>query len=169
MTETKQQIPLGRVNGLYGVQGWVKIYSYTDPITNIFNYTPWQVEKNGQWHTISICASKTLNKGLVAQFTNCHNRDEASDWLDAEIAVYRAQLPPSTEGEYYWTDLIGLTVKDLDDRILGRVDRLLETGANDVLVVVGEKEQLIPFLLDKTIKQIDLMTGILQVDWDPDF
>jgi 16S rRNA processing protein RimM len=169
MTDGKRRVPLGRVSGVYGVQGWVKIYSYTDPITNIFKYTPWQVQKDGQWHTVVARAGKTHHKGLIAQLTQCDSRDEASHWLNAEIAVYREQLPPSNREEYYWIDLIGLTVKNIDQKVLGQIDHVLATGANDVLVVKGKTEQLIPFLLDKTIKQVDLTNGILQVDWDTDF
>lgn len=169
MTEIKQRIPLGRIHGIYGVQGWVKIYSYTDPLTNIFNYTPWQVKKNGQWHTVAVLEGRTHHKGLIAQLVNCYSRDEAIYWLDTEITVYREQLPPPIAGEYYWTDLIGLTVKNIEHEIFGQIDQILETGANDVLVVKGKREYLIPFLLNKTIKQVDLTNGILQVDWDTDF
>lgn len=169
MTEIKRRIPLGRICGIHGVQGWVKIYSYTDPLTNIFKYTPWQVKKNGQWHTVAVLEGKTHHKGLIAQLVNCYNRDEAIYWLDTEIAVYREQLPPPLAGEYYWTDLVGLTVKNVEHEILGQIDQVLETGANDVLVVKGKREYLIPFLLNKTIKQVDLTNGILQVDWDTDF
>lgn len=164
-----KRLLLGRINGLYGIRGWVKIYSYTDPITNIFNYNPWQVKINNRWQTSTVLENKTHHKGLIARFEQCVDRETASRWLNAEIAIHRSQLPPPVEGEYYWIDLIGLAVINLDQKILGQVSNLMETGANDVLIVKGDKERLIPFLLNRTIKRVDIQAGFLQVDWEPDF
>lgn len=169
MSTERPRIILGYINGLYGIQGWVKIYSYTRPLTNIFNYNPWQVKVREQWQTVSFREGRTHGKGLVAHLEPCHDRNEALRWLNAEIAVYREQLPPTAEDDYYWADLIGLTVINSENRTLGQIVQLLETGANDVLVVKGEREHLIPFLLNHSIKQIDLTRGLVHVDWSTDF
>lgn len=163
------RIVLGKISGLYGVQGWMKIFSYTRPIANILNYSPWQLCQYGQWQTVSVGEGKTHGKGIIARLETIHDRDEAAGLLGADIAIYREQLPPTQENEYYWADLIGLTVINQEGITLGQVDYLLETGANDVLVLRGERERLIPFLLDQVVIEVDLAQHQLRVDWDADF
>lgn len=163
------RVILGRISGLYGVRGWVKVFSYTSPITNILNYSPWQLCQHGQWQTVSVCEAQAHGKGIIAHLESIHDRDEAAGLLGAEIAVSRSQLPSPPEGEYYWMDLIGLMVVNSDGVTLGQVDHLLETGANDVLVVKGEREHLIPFLPERVILDVDLVQRVLQVDWDENF
>jgi 16S rRNA processing protein RimM len=160
---------LGRINGLYGIRGWLKVYSYTSPITNIFNYSPWQLCLHGQWQTVSVCEKKTHGKGIIVRLESIHDRNEAARLLGADIAVYRSQLPTAPEDEYYWADLIGLTVINREGITLGQVDHLLETGANDVLVLKGERERLIPFLLRRVVLEVDLTQRVLRVDWNVDF
>lgn len=169
MSEQPTRVLLGRISGLFGVQGWVKVFSYTSPIVNILNYSPWQLCQQGQWQTVSVCEGKAHGKGIIARLESIHNRDEAARLIDADIAVEREQLPQIAEGEYYWTDLIGLTVINQEGITLGQVDYLLETGANDVLVIKGERERLIPFVLSHTVLDINLAQRILQVDWEVDF
>lgn len=159
---------LGKINGLYGVQGWVKVFSYTDPLINIFNYSPWQLCQQGQQQTV-IYEGQVQGKGLIARLSGCHTRDEAACFLGAEIAIERTQLPSLTEGEYYWADLVGLKVFNQQDVFLGEVDYVLATGANDVLVLKGERERLIPFVLEYVILVVDLKEKMLRVDWDEDF
>jgi 16S rRNA processing protein RimM len=164
-----EKVRLGKINGLYGVQGWVKIFSYTSPIANILCYSPWLIGQQGQWQTVDVAAGRRQGKGLVAKLASCHDRDQAMALLGAEIAIYRTQLPPPQADEYYWVDLIGLTVLNRQGLALGQVDHLIETGANDVLVVKGEKEYLIPFLREQVILKVDLSNRLLQVDWDATF
>jgi 16S rRNA processing protein RimM len=118
---------------------------------------------------MSVCEGQAHGKGIIARLESIHDRDEAARLLGAEIAVNREQLPPAPEGEYYWADLIGLTVQNHKGITLGQVDHLLETGANDVLVVKGDRERLIPFLLEQVILDVDLAQRLLRVDWDEDF
>lgn len=169
MMSQSAQVFLGKINGLYGIHGWVKVFSYTDPLTNIFNYSTWQLCQQGRWQTVTVYEGQVQGKGLIARLAGCHTRDEAACFLGAEIAVDRAQLPPLMEGEYYWADLLGLKVFNQQGVFLGEVDYLLETGANDVLVLKGESERLIPFVLEHVILAVDLTQKILQVDWDEDF
>jgi 16S rRNA processing protein RimM len=167
-TET-QRLVIGRINGLYGVRGWVKVYSYTDPITNILDYSPWQLWQHGAWHSVKLQQGQAHGKGIIAQLEGCFDRDQAARLLGAEIAILREHLPPPPPDEYYWSDLIGLTVVNQAEQTLGVVERLLETGAHDVLVVQGERERLIPFVLERIVLAVDLTARRIQVDWDADF
>ncbi len=160
---------VGRIVGLYGIQGWVKIRSHTQPPENILNYQPWMLGTHGQWREVRIQAGRVHGKGIVAQVAGSEDRDAARGLIGADIAVYRRQLPAVEPDRYYWTDLVGLEVLDLGGRSLGKVDHLMATGANDVLVVRGERERLIPFIKDQVIKEVDLDRGILTADWDADF
>lgn len=163
------RVTLGQINGLYGIQGWVKVFSYTAPKTNILNYSSWQLYYQDSWHVHTMCAGQAQGKGLIAQLSGCQTRDQAAQLLGAEIAIDRQQLPTLNAEEYYWTDLIGLQVINQDDIHLGQVAHLFATGANDVLVLSGERERLIPFLLDSVILEIDLTQRRLRVDWDAHF
>ena len=86
----------------------------------------------------------------------------------ADVAVHRRQLPAAEAGRYYWVDLIGLSVVNREGIALGTVIALMETGANDVLVVQGERERLIPFVLGRVVLDVDLEAGVIEVDWLPD-
>ena len=108
-------------------------------------------------------------KGVVARLADCIDRDQAQALTGREIGIARDELPAAQPGEYYWHDLQGLSVVTLAGEPLGTVDHLLETGANDVLVVEGERERLIPFVMDQVIVRVDLDKGEIQVDWDKDF
>ncbi len=158
-------ITVGNINGLHGVQGWVKVFSYTDPISNILDYSPWQL----QGKTLQLLSGQVHGKGIIAQLDSINERDAAALLLGSDIMVYRDQLPAEQENEYYWTDLIGLTVTNCENIILGQVDHLMETGANDVLVVKGEQQRMIPFVLQHVVIKVDLTQRTMLVDWDADF
>lgn len=166
---------LGKITAVYGVKGWVKIYSYTDPIENIFNYSPWRLKMNGSFKPIEVETGKRHGKGLIAKLSGVNDRDLAQTYCGFEIVADADQLPELDEGEYYWNQLQNLLVYTESDQLLGKVSHLLETGANDVLVVKGtadsidQKERLLPYLPDQVIKKIDLETGTIRVDWDPEF
>ncbi len=162
-------VVLGRVSGVYGVRGWVKIFSYTEPRENILQYDSWQVGRNNQWRIERVASGKPHGKGVIAQITGYEDRDAAAKLVGQEIAVQRNRLPVPEEGEYYWADLEGLRVLNLEGIELGVVDHLLATGANDVLVVKGDRERLIPFLLDQVVVKVQLEQGWIEVDWDPEF
>ena len=164
-----ERVILGKIAGVYGVRGWVKVFSETKPRENIFSYTPWQIRIKGQWQTIKVVEGKPHGKGLVAHLQSYDDRDFATQLVGAEIAIYKTQLPEAAEGEYYWADLVGLKVITADGQTLGQVDHLFETGANDVLVVRGDRERLIPFVQGQYIHEVDLDAGEIRVDWDPEF
>ena len=172
-TTDPDMILLGRVSGLFGVKGWIKVYSDTEPRDNILNYSPWYLQCEGEWQPFKVIAGKPHGKGIVAHLANCPNRDAAAELIGSTIAIRRDQLPAAGEDEYYWSDLRGLKVTTTQGVELGQVVNLMETGANDVLVVreTGEagRERLIPFIRHQVIRDIDLEDGILTVDWDPEF
>jgi 16S rRNA processing protein RimM len=162
-------VVLGRLSGLYGVQGWLKVFSDTEPREGIIKYPDWWVRQQGGWKRMRVEQGRRHGKGVVVKLEGIDNRDAAAKLLNAEVAVDRNTLPETAPGEFYWTDLEGLTVVCVDGTELGRVDHLIETGANDVLVVTGERERLIPYIPEQVIKQIDLEQGRMVVDWDPEF
>jgi len=160
---------MGRVSGLFGVQGWVKVYSYTEPRKGILDYSPWFIRRAGEWEQHELRAGHPQGKGLVVHLQDFDDRDQAAQLLGCDIAVRRDQLPRLGAGEYYWSDLEGLRVENLDGVELGRISHLFETGANDVIVVQGRREYLIPYTWGMAVRKIDLAMGLMVVDWDPDF
>jgi 16S rRNA processing protein RimM len=164
-----EMIILGRVSGLFGVRGWVKIYSHTSPREGILRYKTWYLNRNGSWQEQKLTAGHAQGKGVVAKLAGCDDRDQAAALVGLDIGVRRAQLPKLDPGEYYWSDLEGLRVENLEGVDLGVVSHLFETGANDVMVVKGERERLIPYTRGEAVREVDLQVGRILVDWDPDF
>jgi len=160
----------GHISGVFGVKGWVKIFSNTHPRENILRYSPWLLQKNNEITEIKVKSGQRHGNSVVAELEGIADRDAAAMLMGSEILILRGQLPKPDDGEYYWTDLVGLQVETQTGVKLGKVDSLLETGANDVLVVVdGDTERLIPFLQPQTVLKIDLAGKLMVVDWDPEF
>jgi 16S rRNA processing protein RimM len=148
----------------------VRVYSYTRPRENIVQYQPWYLkDSGGYWQEKQLAAGSRHGKGVIARLAECENRDQAQALMGCEIGIRRDQLPAAAPGEYYWRDLQGLSVVTIKGELLGTVDHLIETGANDVLVVKGERERLIPFVLDQVIVNVDLEKREIQIDWDKGF
>lgn len=154
-------ITLGKVVGHFGVQGWVKVFSYTQPMENITVYRDWIV--GGQLY--KGIKSKKHGKTVVAYFKGVDNRSKAEALIGLEVAIAPTQLKALPNDEYYWRDLVGLKVVNKGGEDLGVVDSLFETGANDVLVVKGETEVLIPFVEPETVQSVSLTDGVIHVDW----
>ncbi len=172
---SQELVVLGRVASVYGVKGWVKIYSHTDPMENILTYSPWLLKIDGQWKPFEVEAGKQHGKGLIAKLAGVDDRELARQYNGVEIAVEQSRLPQLAEGEYYWSQLENLMVYTEAGVLLGKVSHLIETGANDVLVVKGtaesidRNERLLPYLPDQVVKEINLEAGTMRVDWDPEF
>ncbi|MCC5860100.1 MAG: ribosome maturation factor RimM [Ectothiorhodospiraceae bacterium] len=162
-------IVLGRIGGPHGVKGWVRIQSFTDPRENILSYPRWFLGRGAQWAAYELSDGRMQGKSVVALLSGVESREAAESLKGREIAVPRDELPPLPEGEYYWADLIGLRVRTVDGVDLGVVDHLIQTGANDVLVVRGDRERLIPMVVGQYVKRVDLDAGRMDVDWDPEF
>ncbi|HET7312824.1 ribosome maturation factor RimM [Salinisphaera sp.] len=173
-TAPQRHVVLGRVHGLFGVRGWVKVYSYTRPAEAILGYERWWIGNAGERRDYRVLEARVQGKTLVARLADADDeplpdRDAALELLDLDIAVERGDLPEPEPGEYYWFDLIGLNVVTVDGHDLGRVTAMMETGANDVLVVRGDRERLIPLVIEQFVTAVDLEGGTIHVDWDPDF
>ena len=170
MQDEASLIVIGKIVGVYGIKGWFKILSFTRPKENILKYDPWLVKQNNEWLEMQFQEGKAQGKGLIASFAGIVDRDEAMALVGSEIAIRRDQLPTPKEGEFYWHDLINMQVINQQNEVLGVVKELLETGANDVLVVEADKQRyLIPYVQDVYIKDVDTEQGVIQVDWQSDY
>lgn len=162
-------VVLGKVSGLFGVRGWIKIHSYTDPREAILDYPQWRLSVGDRWRRFDLVEGRRQGKTIVARLRGFDDRDGAAEIVGALIGVSRSALPDAGSGQYYWSDLEGLIVEGRDGALLGTVAYLLETGANDVLVVKSDdKETLIPFVTGDVIQDVDLAAGVIRVDWDWD-
>lgn len=163
-------IVIGRIVGLHGVAGEVKLESYTEPRTQIFRYEPWLLTSAAGQSEVRGCRGRAQGKGIVATLPDVTDRDRAATLVGCEIQVKRSALPKPKRGEFYWADLEGLEVVTTEGVALGRISHLLATGSNDVMVVRdGGRERLLPFILDDYVKAVDLEARRVTVDWDPEF
>lgn len=169
MDAAERPVEVGQIVDAYGVRGWVKILSHTDPPASILGYAPWQLETAGRVIEKAVLTGRQHGTHVVAHLEGINDRDAALALKGSSIWIRRQQLPEPKAQSYYWADLEGLQVINQDGVELGRVDHLLETGSNDVLVVRGERERLIPFLRGSVIIDVDLVAGVMRVDWDPEF
>lgn len=171
-------VTVGEIAGAFGIKGWVKVKSFTQPQENILSYSPWWLKTKHGVRAIEIDESQQRSQGLAVHIVDLDDRDEAASLYGATIAIDCDQLPELAEDEYYWHQLIGLNVinhyEGLETR-LGKVDSMLETGANDVLVIKGDdasiddRERLIPYLPGSVVRSIDIEQGVIRVEWDPEF
>jgi len=162
-----EKLIVGNINGVFGVQGWVKIFSHTDPRKNILDYSPWWIKCKGEWKQVNVVDSQVQQGGktLVAKLENVDDRDIAREYMGCEIAIEDSQLPRSDD-DFLWVDLIGCEVVLEDGAKVGTVKDLIETGAHDVLRVTGEHNVLIPFVMDEFILSVDTDNKKIVVDWE---
>jgi 16S rRNA processing protein RimM len=167
-------VVLGKITSVHGVRGEVKIFSFTDPIDNLLGYPRWTLKRDGEVKQMELVSGRLQGKVLVAKLKGLDDREEARSLAGFDICVPREQLPDLEDGEFYWYQLVGLKVIDLQGQLLGRIDHLLETGANDVMVVkpcpgsLDDRERLLPYT-EQCVQQTDLAAGEMRVDWDADF
>jgi len=169
MSEQASHLLMGRITGALGVQGWLKLHSYARPLDAIFGYRPWLMRHQGTESVLKVVEWRPQGRGLVFRTPLADDRNAAERLIGAEIWIARSALPAAKPGEYYWADLEGLRVQTVDGQLLGVVDHLLATGANDVLVVNGERQRLIPFVQGRHVMSVDIAAGLIVVDWDPEF
>lgn len=172
-------IVLGRIGAPYGTRGWVRVNSFTAPAENLLSYERWLLNCASGWQAVKRVEQQYRAGRLLVRFEGCETLDQAAELRNTEIGVDAAQLPALAEGEYYWEQLMGLCVysrsADGPDRRLGRVKRMIETGANDVMVVVPDessldaRERLIPWLMGSIVVEVDLERARILIDWDPDY
>jgi len=168
--ETQNEILLlGKISGVFGVKGWVKIFSHTSPIQQIVSYSPLYLRYKSGWQAIEVVKGQKQGKAVVAQLEGIDDRDQAFALIGTEIGIRQDQLPTLQSGSYYWSELQGLTVVNQQQIELGCVDWLFSTGSNDVLVVKGEKEHMVPWIEESVIIAVDQEKKQILVDWDADF
>ena len=166
---------LGKIVSVHGIRGAVKVLSHTDPLDNVLDYPQWSLRRGAEQRTVSVTGARVQGRVLIVQLKGVNDRNQAEELVNFEICVAQDALPELEEGEFYWHQLEGLRVETLDGQLLGRIDHLLETGSNDVMVVkpcegsVDKRERLLPYLPDLYVKSIDLQAGLMQVDWDVEF
>ena len=160
---------LGHISGLFGVRGWVKIHSDTSPRENILSYKEWMLSQNGIGKSVRIRQGKRQGKGGIVQLEGFEDRTAAEVLIGAEISIQMDQLKPLEVNEYYWSDLMGCQVMNQQQESLGEVVTMMETGANDVMVVKRQgSEQLIPFI-EPWLLDVDIEKQCITVDWEADF
>jgi 16S rRNA processing protein RimM len=162
-------VTLGRISGVFGVRGWVKIHSFTEPRENVVTYRDWLLCHEGRERPTRVLEGQRHGKTVIARLEDIDDRDAAQALVEWEIRVPRSALPPPEPGEYYWADLEGLRVCTAEGVDLGLVVRMLETPAHDVMVIQGERERLVPFVQGRYVLAVDLAAGTITVDWDPEF
>ncbi|GGJ90975.1 ribosome maturation factor RimM [Pseudomonas matsuisoli] len=167
-------IVIGKIVSVHGVRGEVKVYSFTDPLDNLLDYRRWTLTRDSEIKQVELVRGRLQNNVLVAKLRGLDDREVARTYAGFEIRVPRSELPELNDGEFYWHQLIGLRVIDQAGQFLGRLDHLLETGANDVIVVkpvegsLDDRERLLPYT-EQCVQAIDLASGEMRVDWDADF
>jgi 16S rRNA processing protein RimM len=178
MSDLSNLVNVGRITALFGIKGWVKVHSYTEPPENLFEYHPWWLKTAHGVKKVEIDEARPHGDAFVAHIVGIDDRDIAALYTAVDIAVERDLLPELDDGEYYWSQLEGLAVFTEFSGIrqrLGIVDKMLETGANDVLVVmadaasIDQRERLIPYVPEQFVLSVDLSAGEILVDWDPEF
>lgn len=182
MSANDNYVVVGKITGVFGVKGWVKVYSFTEPMEAISDYPNWYIASPKGWQPLDLEQRRWQGGKLIALVRGTYDRDEAKVFTGRELAVEKAALPELEEDEYYWHQLQGLKAYSVNPQdpsqqpiLLGEVKRMMETGANDVLVVkacegsVDKNERLIPYLPDRVVLDIDLEGGTIKLDWDPDY
>ena len=166
----EEKVLLGHVSGLFGVKGWVKVFSYTQPRSKIVTYRRWFLGESKD-HQILVEDGRAHKEGVVAKLEGIDDRDAAISLIDSKIWVSEDELAPLGDNDFYWYQLIGLAVFDIHQKLLGTVINLMETGANDVLIVRAKDnvEHLIPYIKEQVVKSIDLENKVLIVDWDIEY
>ena len=167
---------VGKLGSTYGIRGWLRIYSSTEQAESIFDYQPWFLKIKGEWKPTELENWRHHNHEIIVKLKGVDDREAAQTLANVEIGVDLSVFPELEEGDYYWHDLIGCSVVNLEGYTMGTVTEMMETGSNDVLVVkantkdaFGKQERLIPFLYEQVVKRVDLTTKTIEVDWDAGF
>ena len=164
----EKKLLVGKINGFFGVQGWLKIFSYTDPRQNILEYQPWYFFDNGAYKVIEITSGREQSKTIVAHVKGIDNRDQAGQLIGQSLYIDKDQLPELDDDVHYWHELAGFRVINKNGVDLGVVDYLVDTGSNNVLVTKGDKEHWIPYI-EPYLVSVDQPKRVITVDWDEAF
>ena len=177
-------VEMGRISAPFGIKGWIRVQPFSSPAgstSGLTTYSTWWLggpqNSPAGWRECAVEQSQAQGADVVAKLAGCDDRDLAASFKGQLVAIPREAFPPAEKGEFYWADLIGLRVSNTDGLDFGVVASLIETGANDVMVVQqsavdgtehGNDERLIPFIAD-VVKRVDIAAGVIEVDWGADF
>lgn len=169
MTDTQKRVAMGYIKGVFGIKGWLKIAANTEYADSLLDYPEWQLSKDKQILNVTVESGKIVNGELQVKLEGIDDRDQAFALRGYTIEIPREEFAPTEEDEYYWADLVGMNVVNTDGTVLGKVVNLMETGANDVLVIKGEHGQiLIPFV-SNYIETVDTDKQTITADWGLDY
>lgn len=175
MPDRDSLIEVGHIHTPYGIKGWVWVVSHTQPMTNVFNYGPWYLHQNDQFTAVKVQAHRPQGKGIVALLDVCPDRTAAEALRGTKIWVPKSSLPSLEPDEYYWSELIDMQVITERQELLGTIHAMMETGANDVIVVrpcegsIDSQERLLPWLPGRVVRFVDRVQRRITVDWDPSY
>lgn len=170
----EEMVVLGKIVSVHGIRGEVKVYSFTDPLDNLLDYRRWTLKRGNEVRQAELVQGRVQGNVLVVKLKGLEDREIARTFAEFEILVPRSELPVLDDGEFYWSQLEGLKVIDQNGQLFGILDHMLETGANDVMVVkpcagsLDDRERLLPYT-DQCVQAVDLEAGEMRVDWDADF
>lgn len=170
-----RQLVVGKIGKTHGLKGWVRLNSFTSPPENLLQYRAYAARRGHRSLELELTDARWQGDRLLAHFEGYDDPEAAAELNGLELQIDSASLPALETGEYYWHQLLGLRVRNQQDQLLGRVARLMETGANDVLVVqacagsLDDRERLIPFLREQVVKSVDLTAQEIEVDWQADY
>ena len=163
---------MGRISAPFGIKGWVRVQPFTETAGSLKRYPAWWLGAADGWRKYAVEQTQVQGADIVAKLAGCEDRDAAAAFKGRVVAVPRDAFPPVPQGEFYWADLVGLSVRNGEGLVFGVVASMLETGANAVMVIgpraAGGEERLIPFIAD-VVKRVDIAAGVIEVDWGADF
>jgi 16S rRNA processing protein RimM len=168
VNDKERLVVIGRITGVFGVRGWVRVFSYTEPLENVLDYSPWTLGDDAT-RQIAVVEGHSHGKGIVARIEGVADREVARGLIGSEISVPRSRFGAAEGTQFYWSDLLGFEVANLGGAVLGQVSEFLETGANDVIVVTGDRRRLVPFVQGPVVRSVDLGLRRIVVDWDEAF
>ena len=168
--EDDKKIYLGKITGVHGIKGWLKIQSFSSPPENILNYPSWIITNKGEEDFYSIEQGRKQNNKIVVKLEKIDDRNTAESLINSKIQILRSDLPKLSNENYYWSDLVGLSVLNSEETVIGKIESLIETGANDVMVIITLKDEriLIPFVMHEIIKEVSIELNYVKVDWSID-
>lgn len=167
-------VEVGRVAGVFGVYGWLRVESWTRPRENLLQYPDW-ILAGAPPQRFRMTQGRVHGQGLVVALVGAEgmpldDRDRAAALVGRVIGVERSALPDPGDGSCYWADLMNASVVNLQGEMLGRVDSVMDTGAQDVMVLAGaDRKRLIPFAVGPIVRTVDVTLGVITVDWGLDY
>ena len=168
----EKRIVLGKIGKAHGIKGWVKLQSFTAPPENILQYSSLRAELGAETRTLLVDDSKQQSNGLLVHIQGIDDPEAAQTLTGTEVWVHNSELPELEQGDFYWHELENMLVWNTDKQLLGRVSKLLETGANDVLVVtatsdsIDDRERLVPYIKDVVVLEVDIEANRILLNWD---